>query len=496
MPSAAERTVDLAWWLGDLVADCPALAVRDIYLDSRRVGSGDVFIALAGRSVDGRSYIPQAIAQGASAVLLERGGATAELAGFGVPLLEIEGLASRLPLLAGRFYGLAEAGIQVLGVTGTNGKTTVTSVLAQLLGALGEPCGTIGTLGWSLGGVRHATGMTTPDEISIARILRRMADAGARYAAMEVSSHGLAQGRVAQLSFAAAVFTNLTRDHLDYHGTMVEYGAAKRRLFTAAMPLGVFNIDDTYGAQLYADRRLCQARLAYSLDDPAADVYCREVRFDASGASGWLVTPWGEAPFELALIGDFNVQNALACVAVLGGLGFDLQRIVAALPGIRGAPGRVEVVNGGGPLVVVDYAHTPDALASVLRAVRRHTRGELRVVFGCGGDRDRGKRPLMGEVAAQLADRIVLTSDNPRSEAPEAIIAEILEGIGQRDRVSIEADRAAAIRMALADAKPADAVLVAGKGHEDYQEVAGVRRPFNDAACISQFYQPAIRESL
>lgn len=494
MPNEAKTPVDLAVWLGDRVVDCPSLPVRDIHLDSRRVGPGDVFIAVVGRSADGRSFIPQAVAQGACAVLLDAGGATPELRRLGVPLLEIAGLSSQLASLAARFYGLAAGGVALLGVTGTNGKTTVTHILAQLLNALGEPCGTIGTLGWGMGGTRHDTGMTTPDAVSSARILRRLAEAGAHFAAMEVSSHGLHQGRVAQLAFRAAVFTNLTRDHLDYHGTMVEYGAAKRSLFTRSMPLGVFNIDDDYGAQLFADHRLCQARLAYSLANPSADVYCRQLRYDADGASGWLVTPWGEAPLQCPLIGDFNVLNVLACVALLSGLDFQLQRVAGLLPTLKGVPGRVEVVHGGGPLVVVDYAHTPDALASVLRAVRRHTRGELRVVFGCGGDRDRGKRPLMGEVAAQLADRIVLTSDNPRSEPPDAIIADIAEGIGSRDGVTVEVDRAAAIRLALAEALPSDVVLIAGKGHEDYQEINGVRRPFNDAACVNRFYRNARQE--
>lgn len=488
MPIGDREATSLSAWLGPLATGGETL-VNDIHLDSRQVGRGDAFVALSGDgSRDARLFAPQAVAQGAVAVLLEAGGATPELRALGVPLVEIAGLRECIGGLAARFYGLDRCEIELIGVTGTNGKTTITRMLSGLMDALGTTCGVIGTLGWGFGDALEDTGMTTPDEVSVARILDHLARTGARYAAMEVSSHGLDQGRVAHVEFIAGAFTNLSRDHLDYHGNMSAYAATKRSFFERDMPLGVFNIDDEFGSRLFADPELCGRKLSYSLSNSGADVYCHSLEYSERGSRGVLVSPWGEGELRCPMLGEFNVLNALACVAVLGGLDFELPQILEQLPGLEGVPGRIEVIHSDGALVIIDYAHTPDALENVLRAVRLHAVGQLWVVFGCGGDRDRGKRPIMGEVAERLADRVVLTSDNPRSERAGTIIADILRGMRDGGRVLVEADRGAAIGQALVQAGAGDLVLIAGKGHEDYQEINGVRKPFNDSDCVSRFF--------
>jgi UDP-N-acetylmuramoyl-L-alanyl-D-glutamate--2,6-diaminopimelate ligase len=330
--------------------------------------------------------------------------------------------------------------------------------------------------------------MTTPDIVSMHRILARLAQTGAHYAAIEVSSHGLAQNRIDQVDISAAVFTNLSRDHLDYHGDMASYGASKRSLFLREMRLAVLNLDDNFGEQLSQDSGIGCDKLSYSLSNNAADVFCSQLRFHSSGCTAMLETPWGRGGLHSPLLGRFNLLNLLSCITLLGGLGFDLQSLLRTSSSVRSAPGRMELVWESDVRVIVDYAHTPDALEQVLQALRPHVEGHLWLVFGCGGDRDKGKRRLMGELAGRLADRVVLTSDNPRSESAGRIIDDIRAGIDGDASATIEPDRRRAITYALAGVGPGDIVIIAGKGHENYQEINGERRPFSDRECVEQYY--------
>ncbi len=474
-------------WLGP-VAGGLTLPIRDLHLDSRRVGPGDAFIAVAGERSDGRSHVAEAVARGAALVLLQKGAGELPFEPAGVPVIALDGLKLRLGELARRFYGAACDPLQVIGITGTNGKTSVSYLLAQLLGALGYPCAVVGTLGWGLVGEQQDTGMTTPDVISVHRILSRLANSGAKYVAMEVSSHGLEQGRVDGVDFSAAVFTNLSRDHLDYHGDMASYGASKRLLFTRELPLAVFNLDDDFGATLYRDPSVKGTRLGYSLDKAVADVYCRELHYHSRGCSAELHTPWGDGTLHSPLLGRYNLQNLVASIALLAGLGIDLAELLRGVSGCTGAPGRMELVHDGGVKVIVDYAHTPDALEQLLSALKSHVEGSLRLVFGCGGNRDQGKRAEMGAVAESIADSIILTSDNPRDESPMAIIDDIRSGMNAPGRHLAEPDRAVAIATALDAAQAGDIVVIAGKGHEQYQEIRQQRYAFNDRACVERYF--------
>jgi UDP-N-acetylmuramoyl-L-alanyl-D-glutamate--2,6-diaminopimelate ligase len=490
LPSAVSHsTTSLSDWLGPL-AHGSAVAIRDIHMDSRSVGRGDAFIAVAGEQGHGHDYVAKAIAQGAAAVLVEDDGHQHELGELGVPVIALEGLKQQLGSLAKRFYGNASPGqLKVIGITGTNGKTSVSHMLAQLLADLGQRCAVVGTLGWGFTDDLLDTGMTTPDVVSMHRILARLVAAEARFVAMEVSSHGLAQGRTDQVDFTAAIFTNLTRDHLDYHGDIASYGASKRSLFLQPMVQAVFNVDDTFGAQLYRDPELTCNKLSYSLNHAVADVFCSQLQFHSGGATALLETPWGQGQLHCPLMGPFNLLNILSCIALLGGLGFELSALLRSATRIDSAPGRMQLVHDGEVKVIVDFAHTPDALQQVLQALRPHVSGQLSLVFGCGGDRDKGKRPLMAELAGRLADKVIVTSDNPRSESPQDIIDDICAGFDAAAEFDIEVDRALAIEQAIAGAAPGDMVVIAGKGHENYQEINGERRPFNDLLCVEQCFR-------
>lgn len=469
--------------LGDLLPELGApsaqLAVAGIAIDSRSVRSGDVFLAYPGERVDGRQFIDQAIAQGAVAVIAESG---VERADVSLPLIKIPHLRARVSAIADRFFDRPSQAMRVIGVTGTNGKTSCTQLLGQALRSIGKPCGVIGTLGNSLDGSITGGGLTTPDPIALQQQLAQWRDQRVEHVAMEVSSHGLVQNRVEGIRFAGAVFTNLSRDHLDFHGDMDAYGAAKARLFALeGVEFAVINRDDAFGAALADRLRATLPVLDYSLGGPAA-IAVRSAEFHANGVVASVTTPWGELSLRSPLLGDFNLSNLLAVIAVLGKLGFSAAQIQALTPTLRPIAGRMQRVGGNADIeVVVDYAHTPGALEHALQALRRHCTGKLWCVFGCGGDRDRGKRPLMGAVAARLADRVVLTSDNPRSESPAQILNDIRAGITAAD-VVIESDRAAAIAYAIDNAQHGDVILLAGKGHEDYQLVGSETRPFNDVA--------------
>jgi UDP-N-acetylmuramoyl-L-alanyl-D-glutamate--2,6-diaminopimelate ligase len=457
-----------------------SVLIRELTLDSRKVRPGDLFLAVPGTAQDGRLHIADAIARGAAAVAYEAEGAS-EMRDSAADLIAMKGLAGQLSAIAGRFYGEPSRALRLVGVTGTNGKTSVSQLLAQALDLLGERCGIVGTLGSGFHAELVQGQHTTPDPIGVQALLANLKQAGAKAVAMEVSSHGLDQGRVAALDFSVAVFTNLSRDHLDYHGTMAAYGAAKAALFTrAGLRCRVLNVDDQFGrelAALPAESRL----ISYSLDDPAAYLYCRSAEFDQHGVRADVVTPQGEGRLSSALLGRFNLSNLLAVVGALLALDYPLDEILAVIPQLQGPLGRMQRLGGGAqPLVVIDYAHTPDALDQVLQALRQHVEGQLLCLFGCGGDRDRGKRALMAAVAEQRADRVLVTDDNPRSEAPEQIFADISAGFSPGANVCLQHGRGAAIAQLIGSAKAGDVVLLAGKGHEDYQEINGLRQPFSD----------------
>jgi UDP-N-acetylmuramoyl-L-alanyl-D-glutamate--2,6-diaminopimelate ligase len=456
------------------------LMIRELTLDSRKVRPGDLFLAIPGLKVDGRDHIADAIAHGAAAVAYEVEGAKV-LPITDVPLIPVKGLAAQLSDIAGRFYGDPTRSLNLVGVTGTNGKTSVTQLIAQALDQLGQRCGIIGTLGNGFHGALKSGIHTTPDPISVQATLTDLRKAGAKAIAMEVSSHGLDQGRVTALAFDVAVFTNLSRDHLDYHGTMQAYGAAKAKLFAwNDLRCRVINLDDDFGRELAAQSQSSRL-ISYSLEDASAYLYCREATFDDNGVRATLVTPQGEHVLRSSLLGRFNLSNVLAAVGALLGLDYALDEILKVLPSLEGPVGRMQRLGGGTrPLVVVDYAHTPDALEKVLAALRPHAQGQLVCLFGCGGDRDRGKRPLMAEVVERLADKVLVTDDNPRTETPARIFDDIRAGFVAADSVTFVAGRGAAIAQVIAQADARDVIVLAGKGHEDYQEIDGKRHPFSD----------------
>ncbi|MCY1396149.1 UDP-N-acetylmuramoyl-L-alanyl-D-glutamate--2,6-diaminopimelate ligase [compost metagenome] len=456
------------------------LLIRELTLDSRAVKPGDLFLAIPGGRQDGRAHIADAIARGAAAVAYEAEGA-AELPACDVPLIAIKGLGAQLSAIAGRFYGEPSRGLDLVGVTGTNGKTSVSQLLAQALDLLGERCGIVGTLGTGFYGALESGRHTTPDPLALQATLANLKQAGARAVAMEVSSHGLEQGRVAALAFDVAVFTNLSRDHLDYHGSMEAYAEAKARLFAwPGLQCRVINLDDAFGRQLAAEKHASRM-MGYSLEDPTAFIYCREARFSDAGVEAQLVTPQGEGVLRSPLLGRFNLSNLLAVVGALLALDYPMGDILGVLPRLQGPVGRMQRMGGNGkPLVVVDYAHTPDALEKVLQALRPHVNGQLLCLFGCGGDRDKGKRPIMAQIAERHADRVLVTDDNPRTESSAQIIDDIRAGFAHPETVTFVPARGEAIAQLIAAAGANDVVLLAGKGHEDYQEIAGVRHPFSD----------------
>ncbi|RMM43286.1 UDP-N-acetylmuramoyl-L-alanyl-D-glutamate--2,6-diaminopimelate ligase [Pseudomonas corrugata] len=456
------------------------LLIRELALDSRNVRAGDLFLAVPGARYDGRAHIADALKRGAAAVAYEVEGATV-LPITDVPLIPVKGLAAQLSDIAGRFYGEPSRHLNLIGVTGTNGKTSVTQLVAQALDLLGQHCGVVGTLGNGFHGALVSGLHTTPNPIAVQATLADLKKAGAKAVAMEVSSHGLDQGRVTALAFDIAVLTNLSRDHLDYHGSMQAYGEAKAKLFAwNNLKCRVINLDDEFGRQLAANQG--ESRLiTYSLEDASAYLHVRQAQFDDEGVRATLVTPQGEHHLRSTLLGRFNLSNVLAAIGALLGMDYALDEILRVLPKLEGPAGRMQRLGGGTqPLVVVDYAHTPDALEKVLMALRPHAMGKLLCLFGCGGDRDRGKRPLMAEVVERLADGVLVTDDNPRSEDPLQIFDDIRAGFSAVDKVTFVAGRGQAIAQLIASASADDVVVLAGKGHEDYQEINGVRHGFSD----------------
>jgi UDP-N-acetylmuramoyl-L-alanyl-D-glutamate--2,6-diaminopimelate ligase len=463
-----------------------AVEITGLAYDSRAVAPGSLFFCVTGFQRDGHDFAAEALARGSAALVVERP------LGLGAPEVVVPSARAAMGPAAVRFYGDPSAELRVVGVTGTNGKTTTAFLLQALLEAAnpGSSCGLLGTVKSVIGGVERVAGRTTPEAIDLQADFRAMLDSGDRACAIEVSSHALRLGRAEGIHFAAAIFTNLTQDHLDFHEDMEDYFQAKRRLFRAEPGVSVVNIGDPYGRRLAGE---IEAAVTFAVEQEA-DYRATDLRCDFRGCRFTLHTPASRSPIgvrdvALPIPGRFNVANALGALAAVHALGADIDPLIGALErGVR-VPGRMEPVNEGqGFAVLVDYAHTPDSLENVLGAAREltgtgeRTGGRVICVFGAGGDRDRSKRPLMGEIAARLADVVVVTSDNPRSEAPEAIVAEIVAPIVE-SAPHVEIDRRAAIERAIALAEMDDVVVIAGKGHEQGQEFAdGCKLPFDDVA--------------
>jgi UDP-N-acetylmuramoyl-L-alanyl-D-glutamate--2,6-diaminopimelate ligase len=470
---------------GDIRGDGET-TVSDVVADSRRVRAGALFCCVPGSRVDGHDLAGDALRAGAAALLVER---PLEL---DAPQLLVPSVRAALAPLSDAFFGSPSRRMDLVGVTGTNGKTTTTYMLEAIFRAAGLVPGVIGTVAVRIGERTLPVAHTTPEAPDLQRLLAEMADSGVQAAAMEVSSHGLALGRVDATRFRAAIFTNLTQDHLDFHRDLEDYYQAKRRLFTPAFTgLGIVNLDDPYGRRLAGEARDAGVEVVTTGTAAGADWRAVGLQAALDGTSFRVDGPAGARTLHLKLAGHFNVANALGALAAASALGIGLEQAVAGLEALAGVPGRFERVDAGQPFtVLVDYSHTPDSLENALRAARAVSRGRVLVVFGCGGDRDRAKRPLMGEIAGKLADLAVVTSDNPRSEPPDSIVAQIVEGVRRSagpDRYLVEVDRRAAIRQALGQARPGDVVLIAGKGHEQGQEFENGRKvPFDDRVVAAE----------
>lgn len=465
----------------------PALVLTDIQLDSRRVGPGSLFVAIRGHQVDGRRFIEQAVAQGATAVVFEEDGEFIAPA-VSVPCIGMRDLPAHLSALAGYFYDQPAQKLELVGITGTNGKSTTALLVANWRTLLGGKAGVMGTIGNGLFGNLIEAENTTGSAVQVQANLAALQEQGADLVAMEVSSHGLVQHRVAALPFAAAVFTNLSRDHLDYHGTMEAYGAAKEQLLQLVdEPNAVINRDDELGSKWLEKY---PSAVAFSVNGPIENhsgrqLTAQQLDFHQQGFRAQINSSWGNGVLSAPLLGRFNVSNVLAAMGVMLVLGYDFDELLATAPKLQPVTGRMECFGGGdAPLAVVDYAHTPDALDKALQALRVHCKGQLWCLVGCGGDRDRGKRPMMAAMAEQYADRVILTDDNPRTEEPARIMADMVAGLRDPAAVQVEHDRVKAINLAIRQASKRDIILVAGKGHEDYQIIGTDKRHYSDRETV------------
>lgn len=458
--------------------------IQGITDDSRNVKQGDLFVALPGIRNDGKAYIHD-VEGLAAAVICEFPAPTEDI---GIPVVGVKGLREKAGDIASRYFGKPSQQLTVFAVTGTNGKTSVANFVAEAATRLGRKCGVIGTLGHGVPPALTAAGLTTPDAITLQAELASLLGEGCSMVALEASSHGLAQGRLNGTSIEVAAITNISRDHLDYHDSFDDYMETKQRLLEwPTLKTAIFNLDDPRAEEI---SRSAQGEIiSYGLAKNA-DVIASSIELSISGLAFDLTSPWGEGKVTSGLLGRFNVSNLLATVGVLGAMGFEFQKIADVLGEIGNVPGRMDVIRQEGfPLVVVDYAHTPDALEKALLALREHMRGKVWCVFGCGGNRDSGKRPQMGEVASRLADHVVITNDNPRDENPQSIANDISKGI--KRKVCIELSRVSAIRLAIESADVGDVVLIAGKGHENYQEIGGEKRPYSDFSVVKQCFSTA-----
>ncbi|MFT3741242.1 MAG: UDP-N-acetylmuramoyl-L-alanyl-D-glutamate--2,6-diaminopimelate ligase [Gammaproteobacteria bacterium] len=490
LANPAQNATFLEEWVPD--ASQHLRNITGLSSDSRLTQAGDLFIASAGPAAERMQYIEQAIAKGAVGVLRS---ADSNQAAFTfidstegpIPTFSIPQLEDKVGWIAAKFYGDPSITLTMIGITGTNGKTSTSCFIANALQAVSLPCGVIGTLGHGFPGHIQAGQLTTPDPIQLQQQLASLKHQGAKAVAMEVSSHSLAQKRVAGVAFNIGVFTNLTQDHLDYHHTMENYAAAKRQLFLQpGLKYAVINADDPVGLTFlkeFSSKLICFAYGTQPVSIPnVVNILAEQVKQHSKGFSAWIKTPWGEGKLDTHLLGQFNLYNLLAALTTLGILEIPLETALNALSQLSTVPGRMQAFGGGSkPLVVVDYAHTPDALEKALLALRPHCHGKLWCVFGCGGNRDTSKRKLMGQAAEHYSDHIIITNDNPRFEDPEAIIQEITAGLVCPWAAEIEPNREAAIAHAIHCAEPGDVVLIAGKGHEPYQIIGEQKLPFNDA---------------
>lgn len=495
--------------LSELIADwinIPAeydKLITGISLDSRSTKTNDLFFALPGTQTDGAEFINSAKNKGAIAVLLHTNNKEEEPFQSHVkelkkntininhefPIIPIFQLTEKVGKIASKFYGDPSQKMKIIGVTGTSGKTSITQFIANSLSMTGRPAGVIGTLGYGLANQLQAGELTSPDAITLQKELAELYALGAQYVAVEASSHGLAQSRLNGVMIDIGIFSNLSRDHLDYHQTMSDYARAKHLLFERSdLKYGVFNLDDNYGLQWATEYKDILTCYGITLDinhyhqKTIPNIICADkIHFNENGLTASIMTPWGDGLLTSKLLGRFNLVNLLSVVATLGILEIPFDDIITTIAQLTSLPGRMQTLGGGEqPLIVIDYAHKPDALSNVLQTLREYCKDKLWCVFGCGGNRDRGKRPIMGRIATTYADEVILTDDNPREEQPHEIIADIVSGIANPNQVVIEHDRARAIEHVLACAKPGDVVLIAGKGHEMYQIIGKEKKPFSD----------------
>ncbi|MDH2431628.1 UDP-N-acetylmuramoyl-L-alanyl-D-glutamate--2,6-diaminopimelate ligase [Pokkaliibacter sp. MBI-7] len=485
---STSQPVTLGEWLTaeSIPVELAQQPLAPITLDSRRVESGYWYVITVLDSDKAQQFYLDAVERGAAMVLVDASLFVEERAGC--PVVKLAELKSRLGELMNCYFASPSRQMDVIGVTGTNGKTSVSQFIASALAFLGKPCAVLGTLGYGMPGHLQTATHTTPDIDRVHGVMAQMqVQQGAKAVAMEVSSHALTQGRVDGVTFQTAVFTNLSRDHLDYHGDMASYAVAKQRLFQCAeLQHAVINLDDPWAASFIEVLAPTVNLVTYATEQDAT-IYLGLWHPEPDGMRLEFMTPRGRVSFSTPLLGRFNVSNLLAVAAVLYAQGYSVEQISAALAQVQRVPGRMESFRQQGkPLLVVDYAHTPDALVKALSALREHVQGRLWCVFGCGGDRDRGKRPLMAAAVESQADFIILTQDNPRTESSQQIIADTQTGFMTLDHVSIITDREAAIRYAVEHASPDDMVLIAGKGHEEYQDIAGVKHAFSDRALAAE----------
>ena len=459
----------------------PKIEAARFCADSRHLQRGDIFIAID----TGHHHIDTAIKKGAQVVIVDR----ALPFKLPVPVIRIACLSEKLPTLLQRYFDYQDSDMNKIAITGTNGKTTCSQLIAQMLTASQQTCGVIGTLGHGLYPALGDANLTTPDLFSVYELLAKFKQQGAKTVCIEASSHGLVQNRLAGLDFEVGIFTNLTHDHLDYHRSLADYSAAKGRLFARSLGVAIINMDDAFGRQLIAKHRNDYPIYAYTLQSPqkTSQVQCiqaTDVQINPQCIVAKIVTPWGRGDLSLPLIGQFNLYNALAAITCLAHLGHPIDEILHAISQVKEVAGRMQCLTQANSHIIIDFAHTPDALKQVLCALRAHCQGQLICVFGCGGDRDRDKRSQMGQLAEQLADKIIITNDNPRYESEQSIINDIMLGIHNKSRVIVQPDRALAIREALAVASGDDWVLIAGKGHEQYQQIKSERHYFSDAQVV------------
>jgi UDP-N-acetylmuramoyl-L-alanyl-D-glutamate--2,6-diaminopimelate ligase len=488
----------------DAISD---VEIKGLTLDSRETKPGDLFFAYLGKTLDGKQFIDQAIAQGACAILCDTA-KSSNIKNFktldpavkprddgqknSIPIIGIPNLIEKIGLIATNFYNNPSREMLVIGITGTNGKTSTSYLLANALQKLGKKVGLIGTLGYGTIDALNPSIYTSPSPIMLQRILHDFKQQNIDTVVMEVSSHSLQQKRCAGVNIKFGTFTNLTHDHLDYHKTMEEYAAAKEQLFTMpSIQHGIFNLDDPIGLSWFKQFKNNFKVFGYTLKSKSDKniIAAKNIQAHPDGICANIISPWGKGELKSALLGHFNITNLLAVISNLCLIGYDLNKVLAIIPTLQSVPGRMQVLGGKNkPLVVVDFSHTPDALQHALQTLREHCHGKLFCMFGCGGDRDRDKRPKMAKIAEQLADQIIVTNDNVRFEDPQQIANDILAGFTKPDKVIVELDRVKAIQLAIQQASSRDIILLAGKGHEPYQIIGDKRLPYSDIEIVKKVF--------